>query len=380
MLKTLSQQKLNAEVAVVMGTRPGIIKFAPIIKELERRGVPFHIIHSGQHYSYNMDRMFFEELRLPEPRFAIQGVSEKPTHGGQTAVMLEGIEAALLEARPRVVMVDGDANTNLAGGLAGRKLGLVVVHLEAGNRSRDWSMPEEHNRVILDHICDVLYAPTQPAVDNLRHENVNGEILLTGNTIVDSVLYARGLSETGPSVMERLNLTKGRFALFTSHREENVDVPSRLAHVPTMLGQIVEAGGPGFQVVFPMHPRTRLRLTEAGMLDQVKAIEGVQAIEPLGYVDLIRLTGDAAWVFTDSGGIQEEACILQTPCVTLRDNTERPETVSVGANIVAGYGENTVRLALDFWKTAPRGWDNPLGDGKASQRVVDNLESLLKAS
>ncbi|KPJ64972.1 UDP-N-acetylglucosamine 2-epimerase [candidate division WOR-1 bacterium DG_54_3] len=376
MLKILNRNELTNEIAVVVGTRPGIIKFSPVVRALRQNNVPFFIIHTGQHYSYNMDRKFFEDLSLPEPRYTNDIVCKEVYHGAQTAEMLKGIEKALLDSKPSIVIVGGDANTNLAGALAARKLGLCLAHMEAGLRSHDWRMPEEHNRIMIDHISDVLFPPTEQAKKNLIDDNVKADIYVVGNPIVDAVYQNIKIAEEKSSVLSRLSVDK-KYFLLTIHREENVDHEKILKELIENIGSVIrEFKTP---VVFPIHPRTKNRLKQYKLWEWTKSINKLRIIDALGYIDFLLLIKKASLILTDSGGIQEEACILNIPCVTLRENTERPETVHVGANQIVGYNlELTLRAIKDYLKN-PRSWQNPFGDGKSAQRIVKTLKKYLRS-
>ena len=349
-------------VAVVLGTRPEIIKLAPVVKELERRGIDFFIVHTGQHYSYSMDRVFFEQLELPEPRYNLGAGSG--THAEQTARILVGVERVLVREGPDAVVVQGDTNSTLAGALAAVKLGVPVAHVEAGLRSFDMSMPEEVNRIIVDHVSALLFAPTQLSRRNLEREGIFEGVYVTGNTVVDAVaMYLRRAEEA------ELPLDPPEeYALLTLHRQENVDNPQRLASAMRGVGLVAERLG--LPVLFPAHPRTRVRLAEHG----IRVPDGVVLLEPLGYFQFLKLLRGARLVLTDSGGVQEEACTLGVPCVTLRYNTERPETVYVGANAIAGLDpQRILSKALEMVERRG-GWPNPLGDGRAAERIVKILE------
>lgn len=376
-LKILRQGELKRSVAVVVGTRPGIIKMTPVVRGLQQLRVPFFLIHTGQHYSYNMDRQFFEELELPSPRFHGRGVSKCRLHGEQTAEMIKGVEQALLQGRPQIIVVGGDANTNFAGAVAGRKLGIGVAHVEAGLRSYDSRMPEEHNRVMIDHISDFLFPPTPSDKANLLRERVRGQIWVTGNTIVDAVREQALLSMQKSRISESLGLGKDqRYLLLTIHREENVDIKKNLARVVETIRQLARFFG--FPIIFPIHPRTRNRLRLFGLEEKLSAVREVRVIPAVGYLDFLRLLQGAHLVLTDSGGIQEEACCLKIACVTLRDNTERPETVRVGANKIAGVEPAAVLKSAHEMLRHRRNWKNPLGDGKAGLRIATVLSKSLR--
>jgi len=353
------------KVAVVLGTRPEIIKFSPIIREMERRGLDYFILHTGQHYSYNMDRVFFEQLGLPEARYNLEVGSG--THAEQTGRMLMGIERVLLGEKPDVVLVEGDTNTVLAGALAAYKIGVKVGHVEAGLRSYDRRMPEEINRVLVDHCSDLLFAPTEKARRTLLREGIADEkIFVTGNTIVDAVYQNLEISKERCSILEDLDLVSGGYFLATVHRQENVDDEGRFRGIMEGL----EAVGRefGLEVVYPIHPRARRRLRMFGLEPR-----GIRLIEPLDYLGFLQLESNAGLVLTDSGGVQEEACILGVPCVTLRDNTERPETLEVGANVLAGTDPRVIVEKVKYMLGKSNSWVNPFGDGRAGVRIVEIL-------
>ncbi|MGC8988220.1 non-hydrolyzing UDP-N-acetylglucosamine 2-epimerase [Infirmifilum sp.] len=350
---------------MILGTRPEIIKLAPVVKELEKRGIDFFILHTGQHFSYNMDRVFFEQLELPQPKYNL-GVGSG-SHGEQTAKMLLGVERVLTDERPDVVIVQGDTNSTLAGALAAVKLQVPVAHVEAGLRSFDMSMPEEVNRVVVDHVSTLLFAPTQLSRRNLEREGIVEGVYVTGNTIVDAIMmYSPRIEEAKLP----LDLPM-EYVLLTLHRQENVDNPVRLASAIKGVGLVAEELK--VHVIFPVHPRTRLRLVEYG----IRVPDGLVLLEPLGYFQFLKLLKGSRVVLTDSGGVQEEACILGVPCVTLRYNTERPETVYVGANVVAGLDPQRI-LSKTLEMADKRGsWPNPLGDGRAAEKIVRTLKDDL---
>ncbi len=371
---------MKDKIAVVVGTRPGIIKMAPIIRYLYESQIPHFVIHTGQHYSPEMDAVFMRELGIASEVFRVSGSEDKITHGAKTAHMLAGTEEILIAQKPAAVLVCGDANTNLAGGLAARKLNLVLGHVESGLRSRDWRMPEEHNRVILDHISELLFAPTRQCVANLEREKVRGAIHLTGNTVVDALLQHVDIAKNHSDILQRFGLKKKEYLLVTSHREENVDNPDHLRGILLGVKRILlEVRLP---VVFPIHPRTRKRIGEAGLAADIEAMtgNGLKAIEPVGYFDFLALLNSSRLVLTDSGGIQEEACILGVPAVTLRDNTERPETLEVESNRLAGTDpEKILQEALRQLNRTQPEWVNPYGDGQAARRIAEITIQALKA-
>ncbi len=376
-LKVIPAADLRKEVVVVVGTRPGIIKQSPVIRALADQGVPSVVLHTGQHYSYDMDRKFFEDLGLPEPAFRVGSMEQFSSHGQQTAEMLKGVEAVLMERRPALVLVGGDANTNLAAALAARKLHIAVGHVEAGLRSFDWRMPEEHNRVIIDHISEYLFAPAENARRNLEREGVRGQVHVVGNTIVDAVQQHYGLALTRSDIVERWGYQPKRYIFMTVHREENTDYVENLSRILEGIRLISQQLG--LPVVLPAHPRTTKRLAQFRLEDVVHGLQGLRVTEPLGYLDVLRLMGSAALVMTDSGGVQQEACILGVPCVTLRDTTEWVETVAVGANVVVGVDPLRVVEAARMMVGRKPTWQQPFGDGSAGRRIAaivkDGLEN-----
>lgn len=362
---------IQKKIAVLIGTRPGIIKMSSIVHELERQGVSNIVIHTGQHYSLNMDRDIMRDVGLKPSNFQIKRPDDCVSHAQQTAYMLVKIEEILLQQQPDVLLVCGDANTNLAGALAARKVHIKVGHVEAGLRSFDWRMPEEHNRVIIDHISEYLFAPTNHSKTFLIRDGVQGDIFVVGNTIVDATIehayVAKGLRANFVQ-----DITKGdAFFLLTLHREENVDDKMVLSSIISAVKTI--ADGIQQKIIFPVHPRTKKRLKEFELDESISRIEGLELIAPCGYIDFLSLLRKASGILTDSGGIQEESCILQIPCLTLRKTTERPETVSVGANRIAGTDYQGIIDAFNEMTSsrAAVSWLNPYGDGKTSLRIVE---------
>jgi len=374
-IKILSEDELAPEIGIALGTRPGIVMLGPIIHEFRRRALPHFVIHTGQHYSPNMDAQLFEDLDLPSPDYRLSGVAERRTHGGQTAAMLEGVEAILLERRPRLFLVGGDANTNLAGALAARKLHIGVGHVEAGERSGDWRMPEEHNRVIIDHISDHLFATGERSVQKLKQEGVRGEIHLVGNPIVDASWQNLDRAKGRSDVLQRFDVEPRGYALLTTHREENVDAYRHL--YGALAGVSAAARALQIPVLFLAHPRTQKRLGEFGLYDWVASLPRLRMVDAVGYIDFLALLANAALVFTDSGGVQQEACIHHIPCVTLRDNTEWTETIDISANRLAGCDRERILAAAHQAIAVEPNWPVPFGDGAAARRIVDVAERVL---
>lgn len=354
-------------IAVVLGTRPEIIKMAPVIRECRKRGLDYFLIHTGQHYSYEMDKVFFEELDLPDCDYNLDAGSG--SHAGQTGKIMTGIENVLEKETPDVVLVQGDTNTVLAGALAASKMHIKVGHVEAGLRSFDRNMPEEINRVVADHISDYLFAPTEIARSNLQKEGISdSKIFVTGNTIVDSVYQNQEIAKRKVDVLKNLGLKAGQYFLVTAHRAENVDDRDRLGEIIRGLEMI----GREFSlpVVFPIHPRTQKMVDKFGF-----DFDGIKAIDPLGFLEFLQLEANAALVLTDSGGVQEETCILGVPCVTLRDNTERPETLDVESNILVGADAKKMLNGASRMLSGRAGWKNPFGDGNAGELILNCLDA-----
>lgn len=360
---------------VVIGTRPGVVMLAPVIRELGRRGLPFFILHTGQHYSYNMDQVFLDEFDLPKPAYRLEGVPDAHSHGSQTAVMLSGCEEAFMAEQPCLVIVGGDANTNLAAALAARKLHIQVGHIEAGERSGDWRMPEEHNRVLIDHMSEYLFVTNAKSRENLEREHVRGRIIETGNTIVDATEQHLAIAAARSDILNRLGMEPKGYFVMTVHREENADSEEALRGVFEGIRLLRQAFG--HQIVFPVHPRTQRNITAFGLDGLLASIDGLVPLPALGYMDFLALTAGAALVLTDSGGVQQEACILRVPCVTLRETTEWKETLPLGANVLAGTSPDEILRGVRSMLEVSRAWDNPFGDGAAARRIVDTIADAL---
>ncbi len=372
--KSLQLEDLDGPLFLVTGTRPGIVKFSPIFRELSRRQVAHEVIHSGQHYSPEMDDVFFRQLRLPAPRYRLDVVRHHPLHGEQTAEMLKGMERILLDARPCLLLVGGDSNTHLAGALAARKLHIPIGHVEAGMRSYDWRMPEEHNRVMIDHISEHLFVHDQSAERTLRQESVQGAIHVVGTTIADALSENRRIAAETSQIVEDLGLAPRQYVVVTTHREENVDDAATLRMLLRGVGDAVDRTG--LRAVLPLHPRTTRRIEEFGLTADLG--QRMQVCPPLGYLDFLRLLDGASVVVTDSGGVQQEACILGVPCVTVRPSTEWTETVTIGANRLTGPGPALADAVVDALNEH-RAWSNPFRPG-AARRLVDVVDAVLSSS
>ena len=348
-------------VVTVVGARPQFVKAAPVSRALREKHTEV-LVHTGQHYDYGMSRIFFDELDMPEPDVNL-GVGSGG-HGRQTAEMLIGVEEVLLARRPDWVLVYGDTNSTLAGALAAAKLQIPVAHVEAGLRSFNRAMPEEHNRVLADHCSDLLFCPTQTAVDNLAREGVTRGVHRIGDVMYDAALRHGAVARQRSTLLNELGLAGQRFALATIHRPYNTDDPSRLQEIVNSLGAL------DMPVVFPVHARTRDRLAQIN--NPQSKIRNLQSVEPLGYLDMLALEQAAALILTDSGGVQKEAYFFGVPCVTLRPETEWVETVAAGWNRLA-WGDTAVIVAaaLDAWPSEPP--PSIFGDGHAAERIVGIL-------
>jgi UDP-GlcNAc3NAcA epimerase len=352
------------KIVSIVGARPQFIKAAPVSRALRRDSQHTEVlVHTGQHYDQNMSAVFFEELAIPQPDYNLE-VGSGP-HGQQTGRMLEAIEQVLLDEQPDWVLVYGDTNSTLAGALAAVKLHLPVAHVEAGLRSFNRRMPEEHNRVLTDHLADLLFCPTQTAVDNLANEGITRGVHNIGDVMYDALLYNIAIAEERSTVLHRLRLESRAYLLVTVHRAENTDDPARLAAILEAFGALSEP------IVFPAHPRTWSALAEF----KLSVPANVQLIQPVSYLDMLLLEKHARLILTDSGGVQKEAYFFGVPCVTLRDETEWVETVEAGWNVVAGADPQQIAAAvrdLHPSGTPPK----VFGDGRANERVVKIIDSV----
>jgi UDP-N-acetylglucosamine 2-epimerase (non-hydrolysing) len=358
----------------VVGARPNFVKIAPIMAAYEKLGgfEPV-LVHTGQHYDERMSDLFFRELGIPAPDINLEVGSA--SHAVQTAEIMKAFEPVVQEHAPRAVVVVGDVNSTIACGLVAAKLGVKIAHVEAGLRSGDRTMPEEINRVLTDSISDFLFCTEQSGLDNLAREGVaEDKVFLVGNVMVDCLLKHRKMSETS-DVLTRLGLEPRRYAAMTLHRPSNVDDPQTLAAIL----QVVETIQGDMPVVFPIHPRTRANLEASPQASALEAMPNLKLVEPLGYLDFLRLMSQSRLVLTDSGGIQEETTVLKVPCLTLRENTERPVTCEVGSNQLVGTSAERIlegyRRVMDGQLREPQ--VPPLWDGRAAERIVEILGERL---
>ena len=360
-----------ARIVTIIGTRPEIIKMAPVVKALDALDHEHLLVHSGQHYDLLMDRVFFKDMALRDPDRQFE-LREQPPHL-QIATTMRQIADAATDAD--LVIVHGDTNTTLAGALLANKLGRPLAHAEAGIRSFDRTMPEENNRIIADQLADLKFAPTPIARENLARENVREGVHVVGNSVIDALEQNIETAERKASILKRLGLHPRKFILLTFHRAENVDRKDRLAAAIDAFGRVTKATG--LEIVFPIHPRTARQLKAHDLETRAAAIHDLRRIEPTGYLDLLVLEKHAALVMTDSGGLQEESCFLQVPCVTLRENTERPETLEIGHNVLAGTDPARIEEAVRRQLASKRSWPNPYGDGTTGKRIAELVDAFL---
>jgi UDP-N-acetylglucosamine 2-epimerase (non-hydrolysing) len=362
------------KIVNVVGARPNLMKIAPLMDAYgQAPEIEALLVHTGQHYDANMSDLFFRELGIPEPDINL-GVGSA-SHAVQTAEIMRTFEPVVLEQRPDAVVVVGDVNSTIACGLVAVKLGIRLVHVEAGLRSFDRDMPEEINRVLTDAISDLLFCTEQSGVDNLRREGVAADkIHLVGNVMIDTLMRHRERAAQS-RVLETLGLPAGGYAVLTLHRPSNVDDPTVLAKLLDVLEAVV-ADQP---LVFPVHPRTRQKLAQFGLTPRIQAQPELRLVDPLGYLDFLQLMARARVVLTDSGGIQEETTILGVPCLTLRENTERPATVEMGTNRLVGQQPERILAAYRDVMAGRTGRAQvpPLWDGSAARRIVAVLREAL---
>lgn len=348
------------KILTVIGARPQFIKAAPVSKFLRASGHQEVLVHTGQHYDYGMSRIFFEEMGIAEPDLNLEVGSG--SHAWQTGQMLIRLEEIILQEHPSRVLVYGDTNSTLAGALTAAKLCVPVAHVEAGLRSFNREMPEEINRVLTDHCSDMLFCPTQTAVDNLTHEGIKTGVSLVGDTMLDAALQFAEIARLRSRILDDLGLRPKEFLLATVHRPYNTDNPEKMRELLSALSDAGET------VVFPVHPRTRQRMEEFGGLSGLNPT--LKMIEPVGYLDMLMLEQNARLILTDSGGVQKEAYFFGVPCITLRSETEWVETLETGWNMLAGTDREKILHAVRErqWPKAPP--PSLFGDGRASERIV----------
>lgn len=368
-------------ITIVAGARPNFMKVAPIIRALESHdAVKTRLIHTGQHYDNNLSGVFFEELGIREPDVSF--VCAGSTHGEQTASILQQTEQVLLsdiqsDQKPSAVLVVGDVNSSLASALAASKLHIPVVHVEAGLRSFDREMPEEINRIVVDHLSDYLFASESVALANLRAEGIGeARIHLVGNVMIDTLMQHRDAAIALP-VLSNFDVHPRQFGLVTVHRPSNVDDAAVLHGIVESLVSISRS----VPLVFPIHPRTRKQLLDFNLMDHLKRAEGLRTTNPLSYMSLLCLSAQAQFVITDSGGLQEETTALGVPCLTLRSNTERPSTVDQGTSVLIGsnFGMLDQEVKRILAGTFKKGRCPELWDGRTAGRIADILIRALRS-
>jgi UDP-GlcNAc3NAcA epimerase len=350
------------KVLTVVGARPQFVKAAMVSKAL-RSSATEVLVHTGQHYDFNMSKVFFQELEMPEPDYNLEIGSG--SHGAQTGKMLEALESVMVKETPGLVLIYGDTNSTLAGALAAVKLHIPVAHVEAGLRSFNRRMPEEINRIMADHISSWLLCPTQTAVRNLNSEGIVKGVHLTGDVMYDAFLAVSKVARERSAILATLGQTPGKYSLLTLHRAENTDDPKRLQAIVNTLNELDQP------VIFPIHPRTRAKLKELGIHLEGKVL---RMIDPVGYFDMLTLELNARRIFTDSGGVQKEAYMAKVPCITLRDDTEWVETIDARWNRLVGANPEAIKVAADLnWV----GSDYPalFGDGNAAQKIVQTISA-----
>ncbi len=363
------------KICVILGTRPEIIKMAPVIDEINRRSHELLLIHTGQHYDKEMSDNFFLDLELPKPNYNIHVGSG--SHGKQTALMMDGIEDVLISEKPDIVLVQGDTNAVLAGALVAQKLHIPVGHVEAGLRSFDVSMPEEINRMGADCCSHLYFVPTEESAINLALEGyLPKDIFITGNSVVDTCFRNLKIAENSSTIIDDLNLDNlNNIITFTMHRAENVDDKQRLQSI---IGALMELKD--FNIIFPIHPRTKKTLENFGLYKKFESLPHIHITKPIGYLDFLVLISKSIIILTDSGGLQEEAITLNVPALTLRYNTERPETVTAGGNILVGSDKdyiletaNKILNNEEFYNNMKNA-KNPYGDGNSAVQILDIIE------
>ncbi|HYL67314.1 MAG TPA: UDP-N-acetylglucosamine 2-epimerase (non-hydrolyzing) [Nitrosopumilaceae archaeon] len=356
------------KIASVVGARPNFIKLIPIHKAI-RNSFDHRIIHTGQHYDYELSEIFFKEFNLPRPNFDLNVGSGTACY--QISEMIKKLEKIFLATDFDLVIVYGDTNSTFAGALAANRCGIKVAHVEAGLRSFDRRMPEENNRVLTDHISEYLFAPTKTAVKNLNREHVTGQIMYTGDISVEIVNEAIRLSSRS-EILNNLQIEPKSYVLVTMHRAENTLSENSLISVINAFEILSE-----MQIVFPIHPRTEKILKEKKLYERLKRCQNVKLIKPVGYIDFIKLMKNARRIVTDSGGIQKEGYLLSIPCITIRDNTEWVETVEMGWNILTGVHTKKIVKAVRHWEPS-RTLKPIFGNGQTSKTIKELIVSLTK--
>jgi UDP-GlcNAc3NAcA epimerase len=377
---------MSTHILSIVGARPQFVKAAMLVEAVrahnrqdKKQRLRHTLLHTGQHYNHNLSDVFFQQMPLPKPKYNL-GVGSG-THGKQTGQLLAGIEEVLLKEQPDVVMVYGDTNSTVAGALAASKLGMKVAHVEAGLRSFNRAMPEEINRVLTDHVSDVMFCPTETAVNHLANEGITKGVQLSGDVMLDAVLSFQKVADERSKILSSLGLKDGNYILFTVHRAENTDSEANLLNIFRLLADA------RYPVVFPIHPRTRVRTAQVpamqDLLETISKSPNVRMIDPVSYLDMLVLESHARVVMTDSGGVQKEAFFLGVPCLTLRNETEWVETLEGGWNRLVDAGSPGTLSVLDsLWNkngvypTKPRNLES-FGAGHAAEVMVHQLVDFM---
>lgn len=353
------------KVASIVGVRPQFVKASVVSRELRKKHEEI-LVHTGQHYDYQMNKIFFDQLNIPEPDYHLDIGSG--SHGYQTGEMIKKIEEVLIKEKPDLVLTYGDTNSTLAGALAASKLHIRTAHVESGLRSFDRSMPEEINRILTDHCSDILFCPTKNAVENLKNEGITENVYLTGDVMVDSLLYNRDIAEKKSNILFELGLKSKQYLVATIHRASNTDSENNLKNIVDAFSELNET------IVFPLHPRTEKFLKTYGLYDKLKS--SVILTKPLGFFEFINLMSHAKMMLTDSGGIQKETYVLKVPCITLRENTEWVETIEDKWNVLVGTDKSKIIEMVYRFTPSLNTHSNRFGNGNASGIIASKLEGL----
>jgi UDP-N-acetylglucosamine 2-epimerase (non-hydrolysing) len=370
---------MKKKIILIAGTRPDFIKIAPLLSEFKKYPEKFEtfFIHTGQHYDFTMSKIFFENLNIPKPDTFLNIGSA--SHAKQTAKIMVEFEKILLKEKPDFILVTGDVNSTLACALTAKKLNIKLIHVEAGLRSFDNTMPEEINRIITDSISDYLFVTEKDAIINLKNEGISEKkIFFVGNVMIDTLLSNMEKIDTS-TILNSLSLTSNNYSVLTLHRPSNVDSKKSLEEIYSIISNICKK----IKIIYPLHPRTKKSLEKHKLFEKFVTIENFTMINSLGYIDFINLIKNSKFILTDSGGIQEEATILKIPCLTMRENTERPVTITQGTNYLVDKNKKLIfELVNNILKeeTSIKDISQPsipsFWDGKTAQRIVENLDPL----
>jgi UDP-N-acetylglucosamine 2-epimerase (non-hydrolysing) len=369
------QKSSKIKVLLVAGARPNFMKIAPLLREFRKQKKHFQVklIHTGQHYDFQMSEVFFDHLKIPKPDIFLNVGSS--SHAAQTATIMVEFEKVLLSEKPNLVVVVGDVNSTIACSLVAAKLDIKVAHVEAGLRSFDRRMPEEINRLVTDAISDYMFVSERSGLVNLKKEGVpSKKVFFVGNVMIDTLLaHMPDINKSG--IQKKLGIVDGKYCAMTLHRPSNVDSKKSLLEVYAILNSIPSE----IKIIYPIHPRTKKMVEKHGLLSKFGQLKNIMMIDPLGYVDFIRLIKGARFVLTDSGGIQEETTVLIVPCITMRENTERPMTVKVGTNVLVGRNKGMIvtmirKVMAGKWK---KGVIPELWDGKTANRIVKIIRESI---